>query len=91
MSKGTFDGSMPREVLEYYLSRASSAQWIYNSKTLDDDIRAIVNAGVKFLGRAAGIWKGDLPEEEHLSWRAARLKKFTRLTLKSFCRRVFLR
>ena len=65
MSKGTFDGSMPREVLEYYLSRASSAQWIYNSNTLDDDIRAIVNAGVKFLGRAAGIWKGDMPEEEH--------------------------
>ena len=65
MSKGTFDGSMPREVLEYYLSHASSAQWIYNSNTLDDDIRAIVNAGVKFLGRAAGIWKGDMPEEEH--------------------------
>ncbi len=65
MSKGTFDGSMPREVLEYYLSHASSAQWIYNSNTLDDDIRAIVNAGVKFLGRAAGIWKGDMPDEEH--------------------------
>ncbi len=65
MSKGTFDGSMPREVLEYYLSHASSAQWIYNSNTLDDDIRAIVNAGVKFLGRAAGIWKGDMPEEAH--------------------------
>lgn len=65
MSKGYFDGSMPREVLEYYLSRASSAQWIYLSNTLDDDIRAIVNAGVKFLGRASGIWKGEMPEEEH--------------------------
>lgn len=65
MNKGYFDGSMPREVLEYYLSRASSAQWIYNSDTLDDDIRAIVNAGVKFLGRASGIWEGEMPEEEH--------------------------
>ncbi len=65
MSKGYFDGSMPREVLEYYLSRASSAQWIFSSDTLDDDIRAITNAGVKFLGRASGIWKADRPEEEH--------------------------
>lgn len=65
MSKGTFDGSMPREVLEYYLSHASSAQWLYLSNTLDDDIRAITNAGVKFLGRASGIWKGEMPEEEH--------------------------
>lgn len=65
MSEGYFDGSMPRKTLEYYLSHASSAQWIYLSNTLDDDIRAIVNAGVKFLGRASGIWKGEMPEEEH--------------------------
>ena len=65
MSDGYFDGSMPREVLEYYLSRASSAQWIYLSNTLDDDIRAITKAGVKFLGRASGIWRGEMPEEKH--------------------------
>ncbi len=65
MSEGYFDGSMPRKVLEYYLAHASSAQWIYLSDTLDDDIRAITNAGVKFLGRASGIWKGEMPEEEH--------------------------
>ncbi|MBQ1683065.1 MAG: hypothetical protein II071_02185, partial [Bacteroidales bacterium] len=65
MSQGTFDGSMPRETLEYYLSHASTAQWLYLSNTLDDDIRAILNAGVKFLGRASGIWKGEMPEEEH--------------------------
>ncbi|MBE6835134.1 MAG: hypothetical protein E7515_02645 [Ruminococcaceae bacterium] len=65
MSKGCFDGSMPRDVLEYYLSHASTAQWLYLSETLDDDIRAIVNAGVKFLGRASGIWKGEMPEDEH--------------------------
>lgn len=56
---------MSREVLEYYLSRAASAQWIYLSDTLDDDIRVILKTGIKFLGRAAGIWKGIMPEEEH--------------------------
>ncbi|MBQ7638241.1 MAG: hypothetical protein IJS90_05010 [Clostridia bacterium] len=65
MTKGYFDGSMPREVLEYYLSRAVSAQWITMSDTLDDDIRVILKTGIKFLGRAAGIWKADLPDEEH--------------------------
>ncbi|MCR5523297.1 MAG: hypothetical protein K6F64_06630 [Clostridia bacterium] len=64
-SKGYFDGSMPREVLEYYLSRASSAQWIYLSDTLDDDIRVIKKTGIKFLGRASGIWKGEMPDEKH--------------------------
>ncbi len=67
MEKGYFDGSMPREVLEYYLSHAVSAQWITASDTLDDDIRVILKTGVKFLGRAAGIWKGDLPEEAHFA------------------------
>ena len=62
MNKGYFDTTMPRSVLEYYLSHASTAQWLYLSNTLDDDIRAIVNAGVKFLGRASGIWKGEMPK-----------------------------
>jgi len=65
LTNGYFDGSMPREVLEYYLSRATSAQWIYLSDTLDDDIRVILKTGIKFLGRASGIWKGCMPEEEH--------------------------
>lgn len=65
MANGYFDGSMPREVLEYYLSHAVSAQWITLSDTLDDDIRVILKTGVKFLGRAAGIWKGDGQEEAH--------------------------
>ena len=67
MTNGCFDGSMPREVLEYYLARAASAQWISESDTLDDDIRVIKKAGIKFLGRAAGIWKGREPEEEHFA------------------------
>ena len=67
MSEGYFDGSMPRKVLEYYLSHAASAQWISMSDTLDDDIRVILKTGLKFLGRAAGIWKGDGHEEEHFA------------------------
>ncbi len=67
MSQGFFDGSMPRKVLEYYLSHAASAQWISMSDTLEDDIRVILKTGLKFLGRAAGIWKGDMPEEEHFA------------------------
>lgn len=65
MSEGYFDGSMPRKVLEYYLSHAASAQWISMSDTLDDDIRVILKTGLKFLGRAAGIWKASMPDEEH--------------------------
>ena len=67
MSQGTFDGSMPRPVLEYYLSHAASAQWFSASDTLEDDIRVVLKTGLKFLGRAAGIWKGDLPEEAHFA------------------------
>ncbi len=67
MNQGYFDGSMPRSVLEYYLAHAASAQWISMSETLDDDIRVILKTGLKFLGRAAGIWKGDLPEEVHFA------------------------
>ncbi len=65
LSEGYFDGSMPRSVLEYYLSRAASAQWISMSDTIDDDIRVILKTGIKFLGRAAGIWKASMPDEEH--------------------------
>ena len=67
MSQGYFDGSMPRHVLEYYLSHAASAQWISQSDSLDDDIRVILKTGLKFLGRAAGIWKGDGDEEGHFA------------------------
>ena len=64
-SPGYFYGSMPRKVLEYYLAHAASAQWITQSDTLEDDIRVILKTGIKFLGRAAGIWKGDGKEEAH--------------------------
>ncbi len=67
MSEGCFDASMPRRVLEYYLSHAVTAQWICFSDTLDDDIRVILKTGIKFLGRATGIWKAEMPDEEHFA------------------------
>ncbi|MCR4904822.1 MAG: hypothetical protein K6A33_01990 [Clostridiales bacterium] len=75
MNEGYFDGSMPRAVLEYYLSRAATAQWIYLSDTLDDDIRVILKAGIKFLGRASGIWKAEMPDEEHFALSRAAAEK----------------
>ncbi len=65
MNKGYFDGSMPRKTLEYYLAHAATAQSIYLSDTLDDDIRVILKTGIKFIGRASGIWKGEASDSKH--------------------------
>nr|MCR5033382.1 hypothetical protein [Lachnospiraceae bacterium] len=52
----TFDGSISREVLCNYLSRSVTAADLYLSDTLEDDLRVIQKLGIKFLGRASGIW-----------------------------------
>ena len=51
-----FDGNMSREVLESYLSRAVTAAFLFESDTMEDDLRVIERLGVKFLGRASGTW-----------------------------------
>ena len=51
-----FDGNMSLEVLESYLSRAVTASSLFETDTLEDDLRAIKRLGVKFIGRASGIW-----------------------------------
>ena len=51
-----FDGNMSREVLESYLSRSVTASSLFETETLEDDLRAIERLGVKFIGRASGIW-----------------------------------
>lgn len=61
----TFDGKISREVLENYLSRSVTAAGLYESKTLEDDLRAIREMGVKFLGRASGIWYMTMDDEKH--------------------------
>ncbi len=65
MKNYTFDTYIEKEVLENYLSRAVSAAFFYNTKTLKDDLRAIKNLDVKFIGRASGYWEPDLDDEEH--------------------------
>ena len=61
----TFDGNLSREVLENYLSRAVTASGLIDSDTLADDLRAIRRLGVKFIGRASGVWYMIDDDEEH--------------------------
>ena len=65
MKNYTFDTTIEKEVLENYLSRAVTAAFFIHTKTLEDDLRAIKNMGVKFIGRASGIWTPDPDDEEH--------------------------
>ena len=60
-----FDGSIQRGVLENYLSRAVTAGDLVNSETLEDDLRVIEKLGVKFLGRASGVWYMKEDDETH--------------------------
>ena len=61
----TFDGNLSREVLENYLSRSVTAAGLYESGTLEDDLRAIKRLGVKFLGRASGVWGATGDDAAH--------------------------
>lgn len=65
MKNYKFDTIIEKEVLENYLSRSVSAAFFIHTKTLEDDLRAIKNMGVKFIGRASGIWYPDPDDEEH--------------------------
>ena len=61
----TFDGNMSREVLENYLSRSVTAAGLYESDTLEDDLRVIQRLGIKFLGRASGVWGATGDDAAH--------------------------
>ena len=78
----TFDGNISREVLENYLSRSVTAAGLYESKTLEDDLRAIREMGVKFLGRASGIWYMTMDDEEHFTCRRNWQTRYTPRTRK---------
>ena len=56
----SFNGSISREVLENFLSRAVSHQTLGTDddpELLSDDIRMFVSIGAKFIGRSSIIWK----------------------------------
>lgn len=61
----SFDTTISKEVLENYLSRSVTAAGLYESESLDDDLRVIKRLGVKFLGRASGIWYMTEDDEAH--------------------------
>jgi hypothetical protein len=52
-----FDRTMPRAVLENYLSRAISMEGLFNGRgDLDDNIRMLKSIGAKFIGRSLCLW-----------------------------------
>ena len=63
----TFDGAITKEVLENYLSRAVTAANMFATTTLEDDLRVIKRLGIKFLGRASGIWFMPQNDDEHFA------------------------
>ncbi|MFC4808136.1 hypothetical protein [Paenibacillus sp. GCM10023250] len=65
MTQSTFNGTISRDALESYLSRAVTAADLVNSTTLDDDLRMIANIGAKFLGRASGVWTLEPDDDAH--------------------------
>ena len=55
-----FDGSISREVLEGYLSRAISMEGLFNGRgDLEDNFRMLQNVGAKFIGRSLCLWAGE--------------------------------
>ncbi len=55
-----FDGPIPRDVLENYLSRAITMQELcVGVGNVDDNIRMITNIGAKFIGRSMFMWGGE--------------------------------
>ncbi len=63
----TFDTTISLEVLKNYLSRSVTAGDLYKSDTLKDDLRVLLDLGVKFIGRASGIWFMTMEDEEHFA------------------------
>ena len=81
MSKNfKFDGSISREVLNSYLSRAVTHFGIgYDndvySDTFEDDLRMLKNEGAKFIGRAALVWHTSVPDSEGFAFAKKRIAR----------------
>ncbi len=65
MKNYSFDTTISKEVLCNYLERSVTAADLYISDTLEDDLRVIKKLGIKFLGRASGIWYVMMDDDEH--------------------------
>ena len=66
-----FDGKIPRNVLENYLSRSITMMELDRSPdTLDDEIRMLQGIGAKFAGRAIYLWGNEarIADPKFLAW-----------------------
>lgn len=64
----SFDGSMSREVLENYLSRANTfAEWLRGIGDPDDNLRMLIHCGAKFIGRSIYRWGSESGLDEILA------------------------
>lgn len=55
-----FDGTIPRVVLENYLSRSITMEGLLNGRgNLEDNIRMLKTMGAKFIGRSLCLWGGE--------------------------------
>lgn len=55
-----FDGTISREVLENYLSRAITMEGMFNGRgDFDDQVRMLTHLGAKFIGRSLCLWGGE--------------------------------
>jgi hypothetical protein len=66
-----FDGKIPRNVLENYLSRSITMMELDRSPgTLDDEIRMLQDIGAKFAGRAIYLWGNEarIADPKFLAW-----------------------
>lgn len=64
----SFSGSVSKEVLNNYLSRAITQGDFCQTAddvTFNENLRMLKNIGAKYIGRAAFVWTPLIPDEEH--------------------------
>ena len=66
-----FDGTISKETLCAYLSRAVTYNNGLGTKCLDDDLRMLREIGALFLGRSAYVWVLSPDDDEHFAQAAA--------------------
>jgi len=73
------NGSIPRNVLESYLSRAITqgnfCQPPSGDPEFQENLRMLQNIGAKFIGRAAFVWTPDRLDDEHFEIVARRAQQ----------------
>jgi len=63
-----FDGTMPRAVLESYLSRAITMMDLLTGRgNVDDNVRMLTDVGAKFAGRTVYLWGGESHLQDKLA------------------------